>query len=128
MREIKFRQFIKNTGKFHYWSSIAPPLGPMDDDPRESEQYTGLKDKNGKQIYEGDIARFKDCLHGRIQTGVVTFELDQQSMTSGFKLSHLSRDDDWILHMDSTDWLEVIGNIHENPELLEPTPKEGLKG
>lgn len=80
------------------------------------EQYTGLKDKNGKGIYEGDIIRYTIWLRGAakelICTKVVKWWSGEEEewpccTTSGFSLPH------------SEDGYEVIGNIHENPELLE---------
>lgn len=60
MREIKFRQRIN--GKFHYWGLIEGSfVGPSADDKGENpvntehQQYTGLKDKSEKEIYEGDL-------------------------------------------------------------------------
>lgn len=73
-------------------------------------QYTGLKDKNNKEIYEGDIVHSKwvdiECQCGEEYTGIITYEKGAfwlQTTLDGY----------------DTNWLEVIGNIHENPELLE---------
>ena len=64
-------------------------------------QYTGLKDKNGKEIYEDDIARHPDHLRDH----VITF-----NPLAGW----LSNFIDGTSH----EYIEVIGNIYENPELL----------
>lgn len=80
------------------------------------EQYTGLKDKNGKEIYEGDIIRYTIWLRGAakelICTKVVKWWSGEEEYypcctSSGFSLPY------------SEDGYEVIGNIHENPELIE---------
>lgn len=69
-------------------------------------QYTGLKDKNGKEIYEGDILITKDIEGGKYKT-FVTHE-------NGMFLSgEESLYDDVFLFE-----AEVVGNIYENPELL----------
>ena len=69
------------------------------------EQYTGLKDKNGKEIYEGDIVS-KEYAGGDTQPLVVHFdETEAQFQVGGFGIDPTR--------------VEVIGNIHENPELLQ---------
>ena len=73
------------------------------------EQYTGLKDKNGKEIYEGDIMEFG--IAGAENRGVVGYEEDFGSYET-----YTSKG--YIIAPLFTSRGKVIGNIHENPELL----------
>lgn len=80
-------------------------------------QSTGLKDKNGKEIFEGDIVQFEDCSEAShflyINTGIIEW------CQGGFHVTNrdsvLMED---LLDGDSLD-VTIIGNIYENPELLE---------
>lgn len=76
------------------------------------EQYTGLKDKNGKEIFEGDIVRTK---LGDVQE----IKFISQDFEDGVVRTFvsLSRKPPHLMAMANSD--EIIGNIHENPELLE---------
>jgi len=112
MRELKFRRWDTEYNRFFYIDfSYVKKVDFYDffeyvDGP--IEQYTGLKDKNGKEIYEGDVLevlmKYK-YYKGSTFKSLVRFE-------NGC-FSCCFEDDD-----DATFTIKVAGNIHENPELL----------
>lgn len=143
MREIKFRGKHIESGEWLYGSHyddcgeeyILPNLpGSAVDyedyqvDPNTVGQYTGLKDKNGKEIYEGDIL---DSLKGRFVIGWGNehcgFEVLQPCRGKLLYLSNLYEDmtaseDATEYEPDKSEWeWSIIGNIHDNPELLGTT-------
>lgn len=122
MREILFRgktavikKWIQgNLGQHHQtkaWFIQTPnECGTLKTElviPETVGQYTGLTDKNGKMIFEGD-----ECKNEFGEVGVIFF--DQSSAM--FIIEYGESLDDWD-YIDIP--LEVIGNIHDNPELLE---------
>jgi uncharacterized phage protein (TIGR01671 family) len=82
----------------------------------ELMQYTGLEDKNGKEIYEGDIVRTTHISLGfwRVRARKLTGEVVYQP--GAFTIGH---GDAAHLISPHRDDLEVIGNIYEHPELIE---------
>ena len=143
MREIKFRAKGLNDNNWHYGSYVytnddknnpfaSGPfkenhhiiqyipgdwnLGgwePIEIDPNTLGQFTSLKDKNGKEIYEGDILAFNnsyvdsnDVIEVRFVRGVFAF------------LWNGSLDDECTTVAPTREWANVIGNIHDNTELL----------
>ena len=122
MREIKFRAWngeemiYGNEDKYDGWmidmnspTQICRWDGPCKE-IKDLMQYTGLKDKNGKEIYEGDIVKWKD-LNLRVGFYNAHFMIYDNLAKRGGTF----HEDLWkALFKDN---LEVIGNIYENPQL-----------
>ena len=84
-------------------------------------QYTGLKDKNGKKIYEGDILLAPEWF-GRLKCVCIYQQENNVNPIQGFGLYSYDsyfRKYNTLVESDEWDEFEVIGNIYDNPELLE---------
>ena len=114
-REIKFRQRNKNNGSFYYWGFVngewkQPIIQDNYHAPEESDQYTGLLDINGKEIYEGDICK-RVC-------GMLYKVLWSEGM-HGWRMYCLDKNYYYdVRDIGGHEWV-VIGDIYSNPELLE---------
>lgn len=87
--------------------------------PETIGQFTGLTDKNGKEIFEGDILRLylpnDEWLHHKKSERVVSMEfLNYEWYLRGFN----SLNGNFYFGNIKADMLEIIGNIHDNPELI----------
>ena len=76
-------------------------------DVEDVEQYTGLKDKNGKEIYEGDIVSVRNK-NRKNEDDIGVVEFGKAAFRCPFLLGKYH-----------SGQVEVIGNVHENPDLLE---------
>ena len=124
-REIKFRGRMKRTKQWMYGDLVHVQDQPciqvdvstdekktvrMNVDPDSVCQFTGLHDKNGKEIYEGDIVR---TLVSRLNA---TKNKKYRNFVIRYDAPHFWNGYDSILMRPM--YMEVIGNIHDNPELL----------
>lgn len=117
MRDVAVLHFTKGgkVNSIEYWKT-----------PSELKSYhvrnlvlmqsTGLKDKNGVEIFEGDIVQYRDGEYSYL--GIVKRDCYQ------FFIDGIEPDDNYDFidvsnTFDGTSSLEILGNIHENPELLE---------
>lgn len=84
------------------------------------EQYTGLKDIHGKEIYEGDIVFDHNCrLHGPyLFRWKDTYTVKWNEDSVSFVLDYVDKDFPGYYMFNNYEGLEVIGNVHENKELL----------
>lgn len=147
MREILFRGKSVNDGNWVQGSLVVTKIEPADDapikhyhiedmtigvfpnefqsglsetvDPETVGQFTGLTDKNGKRIFEGDIVRFAERRIG----GEDVFVVEQVAFDEGGFCTHRYFLNNWLRNglcrNTKLEGIEVIGNIHDNPELLE---------
>ena len=125
MRELKFRVWSKTfvklltkeewffdfDGDLYFWDIVENDMIRVPENEYVVQQYTGLKDKNGVEIYEGDIVKAtSDLYENENFVGKVIFD-------EGCFLTWVNKND--IRGIWGEDDIEVIGNIFENSELLE---------
>lgn len=117
MREIKFRAWNPYTKSMYFYDVDTLSCMPSQCKPFLM-QFTGLKDKNGKEIYEGDVVRANSWANSIIVFGKIGYDGEWNGLT-GYALEIWGADNNFYelqYHFDPNK-LEVIGNIYENPEL-----------
>lgn len=124
MRTIKFRGKDIETGEWiygHFFQRLGHYPAIVEPRPRDGKvmyyeiavedttvgQFTGLLDKNGKEIYEGDIVTFDNHLQGisQIVYDYAGFDADSKNYRTALRPM-------------LNNHMRVVGNIHDNPELL----------
>lgn len=128
MREILFRGKRMDNGEWEYgylygiweqryilWRMTNNVHNMVEVDPETICQYTGLTDKNGKKIWEGDI--LEGHLDDKFPEDVTREKVIWHE--NGWKTEESRCDDKAYLDEFDTENFEVVGNVFDNPELLE---------
>jgi uncharacterized phage protein (TIGR01671 family) len=136
MRPIKFRVWSNMLKKMFYqdddgwamnfdeltfgFSSIMKVEVPLSEGfgTYELMQFTGLKDKNGKEIYGGDIVKDADGDIGEIVFDDFVWSFRHYPLKGGEFTDGFGVEEYTDITLSEEDVLEVIGNIYNNPELL----------
>ena len=148
MREILFRGKLKDNGDWIYWGMlghITTHTGKISKYTQKTKygesyyyysyqlwsridhstigQYTGLKDKNGKRIFEGDIlgSRYDDLYPDDVTLEEVVWFRNAWHTK---QIDGIEHDPDLCEEIEALPYSEVVGNINDNPELL----KDGADG
>lgn len=126
-REIKFRVFDKNENDIVRWELLNDGIIDLyhlffaKDKNLIIQQFTGLTDKKGKEIYEGDIIKCKpiDVIHPQDLFKYNNFEFLTSAIYWSKEYCCFETDFNSSCFADSEKVIEVIGNIYETPELLQ---------
>lgn len=139
-REIKFRAWMSSEKRMIMWDEMVCDyelqyifLNQLSD-VSPVMQFTGLRDRNGKEIYEGDVVKYSEhegyslksftaevrFVESEAYFGYVKIEEDPNDWPDPFLHPFNEHDE---LHSDFLPYVTVIGNIHETPELIDR--KEG---
>jgi len=127
-RPLQFRQWNDKKQEFHYWGfgpweNMSHWVGPKNNSIYygPSEQFTGLYDKNGEKIWEGDIVtiHIPDGGFWKVtltKIALVRFEVEQGGFIVEWEYSKNQHHEN--LTCDVAILGKVIGNVHQNPDLI----------
>lgn len=129
MRELKFRAWVND-----HWTDFIPTCKTLDaynasiidtdgytfdkNNPFIVEQYTGLKDCDGKEIYEGDIVEEEIGFNSKMTDGIFRYIVHWSEEELNWSLESIGNESIHNELWQCNSSVEVIGNVHDNPELL----------
>lgn len=130
MRKILFRGKRKDNGEwtegyfFKSWDRTFLLWGMTGDSPNMVEvipetvgQFTGLTDKNGKKIFEGDIVRYETIAHNGYE-GIYKVVFEDRNGCGYFGIAYSDIETCVFCYSTPASQMDIIGNVHDNPELL----------
>lgn len=113
------KHFIMKDNFHPYTSGYPFYFTDIEVDPETVCQYTGLKDKNGRKVFENDILRLEDKNNGYTWIGVVEFGNPNATYNWGFQLRKIAGEEVntdillWIECEETGAYAEVIGNVFD---------------
>lgn len=123
MREILFRGKRKDNGEWVYGDLEHNGKGEMKwvngDEiiPETVGQFTGLTDKNGKKIFEGDIVRYETIAHNGYE-GIYKVVFEDRNGCGYFGIAYSDIETRGFCYSTPASQMDTIGNIFDNPELF----------
>jgi uncharacterized phage protein (TIGR01671 family) len=125
MRDIKFRDWDIESKFMSSWEEVQEVWEAegyfssiFRNDHHIAMQFTGLTDRSGNEIYEGDVIKTTALDNGHGQIGATETVVVRYWMGSPCLCFKDNETGIIIYPFNVNHWLEVIGNIHENPELV----------
>lgn len=127
-REIKFRAWdesiekIVTCGDDRRWGNVTNHYLLRNYPEDVLMQYTGLTDKNGQEIYEGDLVWFRADFVTSERQGEYIGEIYWDESHVGFMLNVAEQDEPYDIYGHTDEFYakaKVVGSIHETPELLD---------
>ena len=133
MRELKFRVWSEEDKEYRSDIKVSDLVVDIDGvtstiyndegDRFDIEQYTGLEDKNGKEIHEGDIVNvigigMAQVIDSPSGEWMLYYKREPDEIKNGFACVVPKNKPSGLWKTNTTSYIEVIGNIHENSELL----------
>jgi uncharacterized phage protein (TIGR01671 family) len=114
-RDIRFRAWHKYYGEFIPWDRLGP--GCFSDEDYVVQQFTGCYDKNGKEIYEGDIIHYFHDDSYKVTSENLVCVYDPSNAWFGFAYN-LEEPAEGYYWQEIKNYCEVIANIFDAPHLL----------